>query len=97
MRDTTPEKPIPAPVGSYPDDCSAYGVRDMAGNISEWTSTPQKHSSGNFLLRGGSFNSFPLMCRLDWYLNSPATYRHSHYGFRLVLELDPLTKSTGNN
>lgn len=25
-----------APVGSYPDDKSAYGVYDMAGNVSEW-------------------------------------------------------------
>ncbi|MHC1782307.1 MAG: formylglycine-generating enzyme family protein [Anaerolineaceae bacterium] len=28
-----------APVGSYPDGASPYGAMDMAGNISEWTST----------------------------------------------------------
>jgi formylglycine-generating enzyme required for sulfatase activity/Tfp pilus assembly protein PilF len=26
-----------APVGNYPDGTSAYGVYDMAGNVSEWT------------------------------------------------------------
>jgi formylglycine-generating enzyme required for sulfatase activity len=29
----------PAPVGSFPDDTSPYGVVDMAGNVSEWTRT----------------------------------------------------------
>jgi len=29
----------PAPVGSFADDTSPYGVVDMAGNVSEWTRT----------------------------------------------------------
>lgn len=88
MKETAPGKPLPAPVGSYSDDVSPYGVYDMAGNVSEWTSTPQQNATDNYLLRGGSFNSFSLVCRLDWHLNSPATYRHTHYGFRMVLALD---------
>ncbi|MBK9131759.1 MAG: SUMF1/EgtB/PvdO family nonheme iron enzyme [Gammaproteobacteria bacterium] len=28
---------ILAPVGSYPQDVSVYGVRDLGGNVSEWT------------------------------------------------------------
>ena len=28
----------PAPVGSYPNDISPYGVLDLAGSLSEWTS-----------------------------------------------------------
>jgi serine/threonine-protein kinase len=30
---------VTAPVGSYPDGASPYGVLDMAGNLREWTSS----------------------------------------------------------
>jgi len=42
--------------GSYPDDQSPYGVSDMAGNVSEWTSSLD--SSGNPVIRGGNFGNF---------------------------------------
>jgi hypothetical protein len=41
--------------GSYPDDRSPYGVFDMAGNVSEWTSSVDP--SGNPVIRGGNFGS----------------------------------------
>ena len=87
MRETAPGKPLPAPVGTHPIDQSPYGVMDMAGNISEWTTTEYEEAPNTYLLRGGTYNSFPLMCRLDWHQHSPASYRHPHYGFRLALEL----------
>jgi formylglycine-generating enzyme required for sulfatase activity len=33
------EFPNLAPVGSFPDDASPYGLVDMAGNVSEWSRT----------------------------------------------------------
>jgi formylglycine-generating enzyme required for sulfatase activity len=42
--------------GSYLDDQSPYGVLDMAGNVSEWTSSLD--SSGNPVIRGGNFGNF---------------------------------------
>ncbi|RAL21730.1 hypothetical protein DL240_12820 [Lujinxingia litoralis] len=87
MRESAPGKPMPRPVGTTPTDRSPYGVLDMAGNIAEWTSTPASASEGTFVLRGGSFNSFPLMCRVDWHQTSPQGYRHVHYGFRMALDL----------
>jgi formylglycine-generating enzyme required for sulfatase activity len=42
--------------GSYPDDRSPYGVLDMAGNVSEWTSSVDR--SGNPVVRGGNFGNF---------------------------------------
>ena len=45
-----------AAAGKYPDDRSPYGVLDMAGNVSEWTSTVDQ--SGNPVIRGGNFGNY---------------------------------------
>jgi hypothetical protein len=42
-------------VGQYSGDCSAYGVRDLAGNVSEWTASDD--GSGSPVIRGGNFMS----------------------------------------
>jgi formylglycine-generating enzyme required for sulfatase activity len=42
--------------GSYPDDRSPYGVLDMGGNVSQWTSSVDP--SGNPVIRGGNFGNF---------------------------------------
>jgi serine/threonine-protein kinase len=36
-RDSTPGRPLPAPVDTFPLDCSPYGVRGCAGNVRDWT------------------------------------------------------------
>ena len=87
MRDSLTGKPLPAPVGSHPEDISPYGAYDMAGNVCEWTSTPPDNAPETIIIRGGAYNSIALTCRLYWYQNSPPSFRHAHYGFRLVLEL----------
>jgi hypothetical protein len=42
--------------GKYPEDRSPYGVMDMAGNVSEWTSSVDQ--SGNPVIRGGNFGNW---------------------------------------
>jgi hypothetical protein len=42
--------------GGFPEDRSPYGVLDMAGNVSEWTSSVDQ--SGNPIVRGGNFGNF---------------------------------------
>jgi formylglycine-generating enzyme required for sulfatase activity len=42
-------------VGQYPVDSSPYGVRDLAGNVSEWTASDD--GSGSPVVRGGNFMS----------------------------------------
>jgi serine/threonine-protein kinase len=36
MRASRPFLTQPEPVGTFPTDCSPYGVRDLAGNVREW-------------------------------------------------------------
>ena len=47
------ETPLAEP-GSYLDDLSPMGFFDMAGNVSEWTSTPSSSDMGRYFVKGGS-------------------------------------------
>lgn len=52
-----------APVGSFSDYCSPYGVCDLAGNVAEWTldwysTTYHAGLDGYRMVRGGSWRSF---------------------------------------
>ncbi|MDD5698477.1 MAG: bifunctional serine/threonine-protein kinase/formylglycine-generating enzyme family protein [Victivallaceae bacterium] len=48
--------PIAAPVGSFPEDKSIYGVQDMMGNVHEFT-TEKIDEDNVFILKGGSLRS----------------------------------------
>jgi formylglycine-generating enzyme required for sulfatase activity/predicted Ser/Thr protein kinase len=67
-----------APVGSYPEGTSPFGVLDMAGNVSEWVNdryskdyyqvspdiNPLGPGSGNFyVLRGGAWDVIEMQVR----------------------------------
>jgi formylglycine-generating enzyme required for sulfatase activity len=42
-------------VASHADDVSPYGVRDLAGGITEWTSTAVDGDRGTRIVRGGNY------------------------------------------
>ncbi|MDC3960933.1 SUMF1/EgtB/PvdO family nonheme iron enzyme [Polyangium jinanense] len=44
--DTSDGSPSTAPVGAFSLDASAFGVRDLYGNVSEWTATVTCYSEG---------------------------------------------------
>lgn len=75
-------------VETAPGDISPYGVRDMAGNVREWTSTVSPESPAMVVVKGGSW--------VDLSVNARAAHREylprdgmSHLiGFRCVLDTD---------
>ncbi len=88
-----------APVGSYPQGASPYGVHDMAGNVWEWVSSeyrpyPYRDNDGREdltnvknvkVLRGGSWNNNGNNVRA-MNRDSPGTgNRYNDIGFRCVV------------
>ncbi|MFH0797534.1 MAG: SUMF1/EgtB/PvdO family nonheme iron enzyme [Candidatus Omnitrophota bacterium] len=71
------------PVGSFPFDCSSFGVFDMAGNVREWTATP--YSAGNKrwkVVKGGSFEDGSA--ELSTFVRFKGTTAATKLGFRCV-------------
>ena len=83
MRDSHPGRPLPIDVHTFPVDVSPYGVRGMAGNVRDWTSTtfgdgPEK------VIKGGAFDDSIDGCRAASRLPLDPDSRSSSVCFRLV-------------
>lgn len=70
------------PVGTFPDDTSADGVEDMAGSVSEWTSS-EVAASGTVIYRGGSWSDTKDVAVANFFFFAwPPSTRLSTIGFR---------------
>ncbi len=83
IRDAQKDGPQPKVVGLCRHDVSPYGVRDMAGGISDWTG-PTAERRG---VRGGSWASTLRQARLAGRFEEPVLRCRTYLGVRLVLDL----------
>jgi formylglycine-generating enzyme required for sulfatase activity len=80
-----------APVGSYPDAASPFGVLDMAGNVFEWTAdlTVEGDSEPAAFIRGGSFGTVHAAgAEVSAQVSEARTTHSPAIGFRCVTTLD---------
>ena len=93
-----------APVGSYSDAASPFGVLDMAGNVWEWTAdgfaenyyvdspTVDPHApggTGRYVIRGGSWSHSPVALRVAARLGVPQAHFDLDLGFRCAYDAPP--------
>lgn len=63
---------------------SPYGVRDLAGNVWEWTNTAIEDGETLHVIKGGCYNDPPELLRTDLRLEAGPKDKYETIGFRLV-------------
>ena len=75
-----------APVGQYPQGASPFGLLDGAGQVYEWTATPQ--GADRSIVKGGSWDDKGCgVCRAAARHSRPNSIKHILIGFRLVRDV----------
>ncbi|RDV36959.1 hypothetical protein DV096_15720 [Bradymonadaceae bacterium TMQ3] len=85
MRYSRPEFSQPEPVGSFLDDTSPYGVRDLSGGVQEWCEAGPEDGDDR-AVRGGGWNRDQRACRLASRMRVLADARSAGIGFRLAYD-----------
>jgi len=70
-------------VGSKPSGDDAWGVKDLAGNVAEWTSSRWGEGSSSRVIRGGGWNTTDTVMLQSSHRESlAAEEKNSNVGFR---------------
>lgn len=90
VANSRPGRPVPSPIGAFPEDRSVYGVRDLAGGVKDWCGDDgfegdpaQRPNRGGFW--HGGWSGAQLHRRAGNLPNEVYTI----FGFRLALDLPP--------
>ncbi len=86
MSESRPGVSQPEVIGTFPLDESPYGVRDMAGGMSEWANGFFDDQNLLMTVRGGGWNRSAEYCRAAARSGSPPRAPNPHVTFRLVKE-----------
>lgn len=76
-------EPVMKAVGSHPEDVSAYGVRDLAGTVTDWATV----DSGRPTTRGGAWNRKDEACSTYFRWEPPEGTASAANGFRLAIPI----------
>ena len=79
-----PGAPARGPCGQFQADRSPYGVEDLAGVVSEWTSSWLDEGARQRVLKGGNWASGPTECRAASRFTQPVTAVQPTLGFRVA-------------
>ena len=77
------EQILPSAVTDFPIDESPYGVRGMAGNMIDWTSSIDPENN-HVIYKGGAWGTAPQNLRICRRGYSPPKARRNYLGFRLI-------------
>ncbi len=75
------------PVGSFPKDRSPYDVRDLGGNVRDWTSDRVDAATENITVRGGAWSMYEIFSRSACRAGAPKNMCAVNIGFRLAKDL----------